>query len=101
MKSGIGNLLKIHPIVIVHQGEVIVEMVRTKGRALEGVYNKVAALGDLKKMMMVHGHAMEAAYGLYKIVETCLPKIMGTYIIPTLRLRLVYMLDLKRLVLFV
>ena len=73
LKSGIGNLLKIHPIVIVHQGEVVVEMVRTKGKALEGVCKKVASLGTLRKMMMVHGHAMEAAYGLYKTIETNLP----------------------------
>jgi DegV family protein with EDD domain len=77
LKSGIGNLLKIHPIVIVHQGEVVVEMVRTKGKALEGVYKKVAHMGPLQKMTMVHAHAMNAAYRLYKIVEPCLPHNNG------------------------
>jgi DegV family protein with EDD domain len=77
LKSNLGNLLHIHPIVIVHQGEVVVEMVRTKGRALEGVCHKVAAIGDLKRMTMIHAHAMEAAYGLYKSLESYQPKDNG------------------------
>ena len=77
LKSGLGNLLHIHPIVIVHQGEVLVEMVRTKYKAVEKIREKVAGLGSLQKMAVVHAYALDAAREVFNTVAQYLPRNNG------------------------
>jgi DegV family protein with EDD domain len=78
LKSGLGNLMQIHPIIIVHQGEVLVEMVRTKQKAIQKVREKINYLGVLSRMSVVHGHAIDSAREIIKGMEQFLPKNNGS-----------------------
>ncbi len=78
LKSGLGNLLHIHPIIIVHQGEVLVEMVRTKQKAIQKVHEKINDLGGLSRMSVVHAHAIDSAREILKVLEQFLPKNNGS-----------------------
>jgi DegV family protein with EDD domain len=77
LKMGLGNLLHIHPIIKVHQGEVLVEMVRTKHKAIEKVGKMIAGLGSLSKMNVAHAYGMETAREIFQTVDQFLPKDNG------------------------
>ncbi len=78
LKSGLGNLMHIHPIIIVHQGEVLVEMVRTKQKAILKLREKIKTLGGLSRMSVVHGHAIDSAREIFQVMEQFLPKNNGS-----------------------
>lgn len=78
LKSGLGNLMHIHPIIIVHQGEVLVEMVRTKQKAILKLREKIQTLGRLSRMSVVHGQAIDSAREIIKVMEQFLPKNNGS-----------------------
>jgi len=78
LKSGLGNFLHIHPIVIIHQGEVLIEMVRTKQKAIQKMRQKIACLGNLSRMTIVHAHALTTAREIFASVEEFLPKNNGS-----------------------
>ncbi|MBI9048992.1 MAG: DegV family protein [Anaerolineaceae bacterium] len=79
LKSGLGYLLKIKPIIVVHQGEVLVEMVRTKSKAVNMVCKKIADLGNLRKISLVHGHALDAAKSVLKSIDGFIPRNNGSF----------------------
>lgn len=52
---GLGTLLRIKPLLQVHEGEVrSLEKVRTLGRALQHLIEHVAALGPLRELALLH-----------------------------------------------
>jgi DegV family protein with EDD domain len=71
---GLGTLLKIKPILHVHDGEVtIVEKVRTGSRARERMVELVARLGPLQRLALLHTNAPEAAAELRQLSSHLTP----------------------------
>ncbi len=58
--AGLGNLLQVKPIVLVQQGEITIERVRTRQRALEQVAELLEAQAPFERLALVHTHAAEA-----------------------------------------
>lgn len=61
---GLGAVLRIKPILKMNGGQVDMERVRTRGRALERVIELVEALGPLEDLVLVHTHDAEGAQAL-------------------------------------
>jgi DegV family protein with EDD domain len=77
LKSGLGNFLQIRPIVMVHQGEVVIEMVRTKHKAIQKLREKIDRLGVLTRMTVVHAHAKDTAQEILQVLAPFLPERNG------------------------
>jgi DegV family protein with EDD domain len=57
---GLGSLLRIKPLIKVHMGEVdILERIRSSGRALNRMLERVAELGPLESVALLHTHAFD------------------------------------------
>lgn len=71
---GIGTLLRIKPIVHVHQGQVhSLEKVRTQGRALNHLMDHVDNLGPLRELALLHTANPEGAKRLRKQAARLIP----------------------------
>lgn len=57
--SRIGNLLRIKPLLTMHNGEPNVEKVRTDRRAIQRLLDKLASLAPLEELALVHTNAPE------------------------------------------
>jgi DegV family protein with EDD domain len=56
--SSLGSILQIRPVLRVHDGVIEVEKMRTFGRALQRVIERVRELGTLVQLSMVHSNAI-------------------------------------------
>ncbi len=63
-QSSLGSILQIKPILKMNDGEVDMERMRTRRRALDRVLELVRELGPLEKLSVVHTHALEEAHAL-------------------------------------
>ncbi len=60
-QSSLGSVLQLKPIIKMHKGEVEMERVRTRTRAIERVIDLVEELGPLEELALVHTHAPDRA----------------------------------------
>lgn len=81
-KGLIGQLLKIKPIVEVRDGEVqLTDRVRTRHRSIERLKEKVAALGPLESLAVLHTHALAEAQQLANEFKALLPNLREPIVI--------------------
>ena len=64
IQAGLGTLLKIKPLLKMHNGEIEMETVRTRRRAIERLIELVSDLGPLAELALVHTHAPDRAEAL-------------------------------------
>lgn len=70
---GLGAALRIKPVLKMNAGEIEMERVRTRRRAMERVVELVEALGPLQDLVLVHTHAPERAKELGERVRHLFP----------------------------
>jgi DegV family protein with EDD domain len=73
LQSGLGSILQIKPLLTMHDGEMGMERVRTRGKAIERVMELVSDLGPLETLAVVHTHAPERAEALHRQAEHLFP----------------------------
>lgn len=61
---GLGSLLQIKVIIMMHDGEVNIERVRTRNRAIQRMIALVSELAPLEELALVHTHAPAQAANL-------------------------------------
>jgi DegV family protein with EDD domain len=64
LQYGLGSLLRIKPILKMHNGAIEMERVRTRARAVERLIELVGELGPLEQLALVHTHALERVQAL-------------------------------------
>lgn len=70
----LGSLLKIKVIIMMHEGEVSIERVRTSRRAIERLLTLVREVSPLEELALVHTHAPARAAELEKQAATLFPE---------------------------
>jgi DegV family protein with EDD domain len=90
--AGLGGLLRIKPLLIMHNGTPISERVRTESRARDRLVSLVADLGPLERAALVHTNAPTQAETLRQAAGSLLPPgelwsvrvtpVIGTHIGP-------------------
>lgn len=73
--AGIGSLLHVKPILIMHQGKPTSELVRTQQRALDKVVSKLKKLRPIQRLALVHSNAPQAAEELWEQAKDLIPEI--------------------------
>ena len=71
--AGLGSVLKIKPILTMHQGTPGAERVRTKERSLNRLIELVSDLGSLEELALVHTNARSEADSLGQRAKNHLP----------------------------
>ena len=71
---GLGSLLRIKPLLKMHAGEMGMERVRTRRRAVERLIELVSGLGPLEELAIVHTHAPERAEALRQQAQHLFPQ---------------------------
>jgi DegV family protein with EDD domain len=71
---GLGALLKIKPLLKMHSGEMGMERVRTRRRAIERLIELVSDLGPLGQLAVVHTHALDRAEALRQQAQHLFPR---------------------------
>ena len=71
--AGLGSVLKIKPILTMHQGTPGAERVRTKERSLNRLIELVSDLGSLEELALVHTNARSEAESLGQRAKDHLP----------------------------
>lgn len=67
---GLGTLLQIKPVMMIHQGEVsVVARIRTRKKALSQTIEMVQQLGPFERLAVLHVNAPEAAEELLRMTE--------------------------------
>ena len=74
-QSGVASLLKIKPVLKMHDGVATSEKVRTSGRALNRLIETIAGLGPLDQLALVHTRAAEGAMALWEQTKQLFPHI--------------------------
>jgi len=69
----IGSLLKIKPLLIMHNGNPTAERVRTRKGVIKRIIKFVGNLGNLEEIALVHTNAVEAAKDLYRQARHLFP----------------------------
>jgi DegV family protein with EDD domain len=70
---GLGSLLQMKVIIMMHNGEVSIERVRTRKRAIERLIALVSELSPLEDLALVHTHAPAEAEELRKRAAPLFP----------------------------
>jgi DegV family protein with EDD domain len=73
-QSGLGSLLRIKPLLTMHNGEAGMERVRTRKRAIERLIELVSELGPLEELALVHTQAPEKAEALRQQARQLFPE---------------------------
>jgi DegV family protein with EDD domain len=76
-QSGVGTLLRIKPLLGVHDGEMTMERVRTRRRAVERLVSLLSRLCPVEKLALIHAHAPERAEALRHQIHHLLPEEDG------------------------
>jgi DegV family protein with EDD domain len=71
---GLGSLLQIKVIIMMHAGEVNVERVRTRKRAIQRMIRLVSELSPLEELGLVHTHAPTQAAELWEQAAAFFPE---------------------------
>jgi DegV family protein with EDD domain len=72
--AGLGNLLKIKPLLRMHNGNPTAERVRTKKSATNRLIRYLGDLAPLEQVAFVHAHAPDRAEALRQQVLNLLPE---------------------------
>lgn len=72
-QSSLGSVLQLKPILKMHGGEVEMERVRTRARAIERVIELVEELGPLEELTLVHTHAPDRSEALRRRARDLFP----------------------------
>jgi DegV family protein with EDD domain len=73
-QSSLGSLLNIKPLLKMHNGDMEMERVRTRGRATQRLIELVTELGPLEKLAVVHTHTPDRAQALAREAEHLFPQ---------------------------
>jgi DegV family protein with EDD domain len=71
--SKLGSILRIRPILKMHNGDPQIEKIRTSRRAIERMIELVKELGPLEELALIHTHAPEKLEGLYERARDLFP----------------------------
>jgi DegV family protein with EDD domain len=71
--SGIGNLLRIKPLLKMYDGAAVSEKIRTQRKAFERIVELIEGLGTLERLDLVHTNALEQATALYERIKHLCP----------------------------
>ncbi|MEJ2746911.1 MAG: DegV family protein [Anaerolineae bacterium] len=71
--AGIGSLLRIKPLLKMHQGQAESERVRTLNAAYKRLIHLLEAVGQIEKAALVHTHSAERAESLRQLAAHLLP----------------------------
>jgi len=69
----LGSLLKIKPLLTMHNDVIDMDKTRTRKRALEWLIDTVSDMGPLEELILVHTHAPEQAEALRQQAQHLLP----------------------------
>ncbi len=73
--AGIGNLLRVKPLLKMHDGVATSERVRTLGRAYQRLIELAREAGPLEQLALVHTNAADRAATLWERVKHLVPSI--------------------------
>lgn len=73
-QSALGSVLQVKPILRMNEGEIEMERVRTRGRAIARIIEIASELGPLEDLALVHTYAPEEAMDLYRQAEALFPE---------------------------
>jgi len=73
LMSSVGSLLQIKPVLRIHNGVIEVDKMRTFGRAVQRVVEKVKDLGPLEQLSLVHSHALKKVEDLRQQAQALFP----------------------------
>jgi DegV family protein with EDD domain len=73
-QSSLGSLLQVRPVLAMHNGEIAMERVRTRRRAIERVIELTSGLGPLQELVLVHTGAPEKAEALRQEAQHLFPE---------------------------
>lgn len=76
-QSGVGTLLRIKPLLNVHDGEMTMERVRTWRRAVERLISLLSGLRPIEKMALIHARALERTDALRDQIHHLFPQEHG------------------------
>jgi len=71
--SRLGNVLRIKPLLKMHNGDAQIEKVRTGRRAVDRMIELVKNLGPLEELALIHTHAPERLEALYEMAKDLFP----------------------------
>ena len=71
--AGIGSLLRIKPLLKMHQGEATSERVRTLNNAYQRLLELLDTVGPIEKAALVHTHSHDRADSLLQLAAHLLP----------------------------
>ena len=74
VQSSVGTLLKIKPLLTMYDGELTMEKVRTRKRAIERMISQVRDFGPLEQLALVHAHALDRAETLWHVARDLIPE---------------------------
>lgn len=72
--SKLGNVLRIKPLLKMHNGDPQIERIRTSRRAVARMMELVKELGPLEELALIHTHAPEKLELLYEEAKHLFPK---------------------------
>jgi len=73
LMSSLGGLLQIKPVLRIHNGVIEIEKMRTFGKAVQRVVDRVRELGPLEQLSLVHSHAIEKLENLRRQAQSLFP----------------------------
>ena len=71
--SSLGSLLQIKPVLRIHNGVIEVEKMRTFGKAVQRVVDRMRELGPLEQLSLVHSHAIQKLEDLRQQAQGLFP----------------------------
>lgn len=77
----LGSLLRMKPLLAMHDDVIELERTRTRQRALDWLMGRFRALGALEQVVMVHTHAQDAIQALRAQVEALHPELSSPMIV--------------------
>ena len=73
IQSSMGAVLRIKPLLTMYDGEMTMEKVRTRQRAIERMIGLVHDLGPLEQLALVHAHALDRVEMLRQKARDLIP----------------------------
>ena len=73
VQASLGSLLNIKPVILLNNGVLSLEAIRTRGRSIERLISLVSGLGRLEYLAIAHAHAAGHAEELYQKVVNSFP----------------------------
>jgi DegV family protein with EDD domain len=73
LMASLGGLLQIKPVLRIHNGVIEVEKMRTYGKAVQRVVERIKELGPLEQLSLVHSHAIKRLEDLRNQAQALFP----------------------------